>query len=150
MMRLDSYDERDKILLATGLAPRPLQSGSTGGSGEGEAHRELKMRVAASPAPIGLPIESIARVESVFATGDRVDIRFEKPDGTVAVVEIETYYALVGAHQAVKYRALAQVERGELFGTSAVDAIVVAYGFDEETRRLAARYGIRLVALAPP
>jgi hypothetical protein len=150
LARLDSLDERDTILKATGLPPSRLQGGGLGGLGEGQAHRELKMRVASDPTLIGLPRESVARIESVFATGDRVDIRFELPDRTTAVVEIETFYTLVGAHQAVKYRALAQVERGEPFGSGGVHAFVVAYEFDEETRRLASQYAIRLVALSPP
>ena len=43
-------------------------------------------------------------------TGDHVDVEFATRDGHVVVVEIELegiVQLMVGAHQAVKYRALA-------------------------------------------
>jgi Zn-dependent M28 family amino/carboxypeptidase len=43
--------------------------------------------------------------------------------------------------------ALLEVARGEALCSGRVEAVVVAYGFDQESRALAARYGVRLVEL---
>ena len=152
LLRLEGHDERDDIVRALGPLVTPYaRGGSLGlGGGEGEAHRTLKLRVAADPTLVGLPKDSLARVEYVYRyTGDRVDICFELPDGSAAVVEIETICPLPGAHQCIKYRALLQAERGEALGEPGVDAILVAYDFDLATRTFAGEYGIRLVELGP-
>lgn len=157
LWRLDGTDEQDVMLSALGTSFRPAPKqfpdgkapGGGLGGGEGEAHLRLKRRVAADPTLVGLPPGAVPHVEYGFLSGDRVDIRFDLPDGTAAVVEIETTCPLPGAHQAVKYRALAEVERGDNLGSGRVKAILVAYGFDDETQSLCDRYGIGAVALRP-
>ena len=46
------------------------------------------------------------------------------------VSEVETIVPLPGAHQAMKYRALLEVERSEALGSDRVKAILVAHRFD--------------------
>ena len=70
---------------------------------------------------------------------------FDLPNGNAAVVEVETIVPLPGAHQAVKYRALLEVERDEPLGSGNVDVILVAHQFDMETKALARKYQVRLV-----
>ena len=128
--------------------PRGGSAGTARRSGgEGEEHRRLKELVAGEPKLIGLPARSKATVEHSFLSGDRVDVKFDLPNGEAVVVEVETIIPLPGAHQAVKYRALLEVERFEALGSGRVEAILVAHGFDAETRALAMKYGIRLVEL---
>lgn len=146
--------ERDLIYEALDRKVLPRLPG-TGGAEclqrpEGPEHRQLKERVAADPTLIGLPSSAKAQVEHVFLyTCDRVDILFELVNGTAAVVEIETRLPLPGAHQCVKYRALLEAERGLALNTDKVQAILVAYSFDQETEAFAKQYGIRLVTLPP-
>lgn len=153
LFHLGDLDERDTILKATEFAVKPTamggHRGGHPGTGEGAAHRELKDRVAADPTLIGLPAGARATKERAFITDDRVDIWFDLPDGTVAVVEVETYYTLIGTHQAVKYRALAQAERGEPLSGGGVLALLVAHQFDDETTAIGDKYGVRLVTLPP-
>lgn len=157
LWRLNGTAEQDVMLaaLGPGYAPKPKQfyngkpPGGGFGEGEGEEHYRLKMLVASDPGLVGLPRASVPQVEYGFLSGDRVDIRFELPDGGAAVVEIETTCPLPGAHQAVKYRALAEVERGEDLGSGGVKAILVAYAFDEATLHICSRYHIEAVGLPP-
>lgn len=156
LWRLGDDPARDVIVGALEhlVQPRPhrgLLGGGRGhgrrGGGEGEAHRELKHLVAAHPERIGLPPDAVATIEHRYLSGDRVDVKFDLPDGNAAVVEIETICPLPGAHQAVKYRALLEVERGEALNAGNVEAVLVAHGFDQESVALAQQYGIRLVAM---
>ena len=114
---------------------------------ESDEHRELKKLVASKPERLGLPKRSRPTIEHSFLSGDRVDVKFDLPNNKAAVVEVETEVPLPGAHQAVKYRALLEVERGDALGTGDVQAILVAHCFDEETRKLAEQYDIKLVVL---
>ena len=151
--RLGDSSERDTLVRALGdvleiKPPRPEPRSSSGrGGGEGDEHLRLKNLVAAKPELIGLPVASTATIEYGFLSGDRVDIKFDLPNGNAAVVEIETIVPLPGAHQAVKYRALLEVERSEKLGSGHVEAILVAHVFNAETRELAKKYGIKLVQL---
>ena len=120
-----------------------------GGGGEGEAHKALKERVASDPSLIGLPPSATPNLEYSFLSGDKVDIKFDLPDGRHAVVEIETTIPLPGAHQCVKYRALLEAERGAPLNSGTVDAFLVAYQIDAQTRAFTERYGIRVVELPP-
>ena len=157
LWRLGNDRQRDVIIGALGdeFGPQPnpeplLPPGGHGrgqGGGEGDEHRNLKMLVAEHPECIELPEEAIPDVEHQFLSGDRVDVKFDLPDGTAAVVEVETICPLPGAHQAVKYRALLEVERGDELGAGQVQAILVAHWFDPETKDLAQRYRIKLVEL---
>lgn len=156
LFRLGDATERDVVLRALGAEVKPVPpklggpGGGAGGTGEGPAHLELKHRVAKDPTLIGLPAASKVYIEHGFLTGDRVDLRFDLPDGSAAVVEIETLYTLIGVHQAVKYQALHRVQRGETHAAGRVEAILVAYQFDQETKSIATQHGIRLVVLPPP
>ena len=153
VFRLGDSAERNTIVRALGdvieiKPPQPRVAGSRGnGGGEGVEHLRLKELVAARPALIGLPVGSTATVEHGFLSGDRVDVKFDLPNGDAAVVEVETIVPLPGAHQAVKYRSLLEVERSEALGSGHVKAILVAHVFDTETRELAKKYGIKLVQL---
>lgn len=157
LWRLGNDRQRDVIIRALGdeFGPQPnpeplLPPGGHGrgqGGGEGDEHRNLKELVAEHPECIGLPKKAKPDVEHQFLSGDRVDVKFDLPDGTAAVVEVETICPLPGAHQAVKYRALLEVERRDKLGSGKVQAILVAHRFDRETRDLARRYRIELVKL---
>ena len=128
-------------------APPGTSVGGRGGGGEGVEHRTLKELIAKQPELVGLPAESKAFVEHLFLSGDRVDVMFKLPNGGAAVAEVETVVPLPGCHQAVKYRALLEVERLEPLGSGHVEAILVAHAFDRETRELAQKYKVRLVEL---
>ena len=153
VFRLGDRAERNTLVRALGDAleitpPRPVAGRSGGhGGGEGDEHLLLKELVAENPELIGLPAEAKGTVEHGFLSGDRVDVKFDLPNGDAAVVEVETIVPLPGAHQAVKYRALLEVERSEALGSGHVEAILVAHGFDAETQDLAKKYGIKLVEL---
>ena len=151
VFRLGDAPQRDALVRALGDAIefRPPQGGAGGssGTGESEQHRRLKELIAAKPNLIGLPARSEPTVEHPFASGDRVDVKFDLPNGDAAVVEVETIVPLPGAHQAVKYRTLLEVERSEVLGSGRVEAILVAHEFDVETRKLAEKYRIKLVKL---
>ena len=156
MWRLGNDRQRDTIVRSLGdeFSPNPnpeplLHPGGygRGQGGEGDEHRDLKNLVAGCPERIGLPRNAKPAIEHQFLSGDRVDVKFDLPDGTAAVVEVETICPLPGAHQAVKYRALLEVERGDELGAGNVQAILVAHRFDKETKDLAQRYNITLVQL---
>jgi len=153
---LDDHPEKDVLLLALGehFVQRPVRSpkkptGRGSGGGESKEHHRLKNYVARHPGSIGLPRKSSATTEHPYLSGDQVDIKFDLPDGTAAVVEIETVCPLPGAHQCIKYRALLEAQTGLPLGSGKVQAILVAYGFDEATRRFAHEYDIRLVEMKP-
>ena len=156
---LGDHAERDIILRALGneVTPRPVcrlppvdGSPSVGGGyggGEGEAHLNLKNFVAENPTSIGLPKNARASIEFPYLSGDQVDIKFDIPGGTAAVVEIETICPLPGAHQCIKYRALLEAALGHAIGSGKVEAILVAHEFDDVTKAFAAQYNISLARL---
>ncbi|MCZ0940202.1 MAG: hypothetical protein OXJ55_16280 [Caldilineaceae bacterium] len=151
VFRLGDTSERDMLVreLGNSIEIRPPQGGlgRPRGTSEGEEHRRLKELVAAKPELIGLPAGSEPEIEHSFLSGDRVDVKFNLPNGDAAVVEVETIVPEPGAHQAVKYRALLEVQRSDALGSGHVQAILVAHEFDGETRKLAEKYQIRLVKL---
>ena len=151
VFRLGDTSERDILVrtLGNAIEIKPPQGGlrRPSGTSEGEEHRRLKELVAAKPELIGLPAGSEPEIEHSFLSGDRVDVKFDLPNGNAAVVEVETIVPEPGAHQAVKYRALLEVQRSEALGSGHVQAILVAHEFDGETRKLAEKYQIRLVKL---
>ena len=84
--------------------------------GEGERHRKLKQFIADHPERLGLD-RGEGTMEHRFVTGDSVDVSVDPANGEHCVVEIaiEGEPTLIGAHQALKYRAL---RAGELDATS--------------------------------
>ncbi len=156
---LGDHEERDVLLRALGedVKPRPMTRAPTlGGSplggggyagGESEAHRKLKEYVAANPTEVGLPQQSVAEIEFAYQSGDQVDVKFDLPDGSAVVVEIETIDGWTGAHQCIKYRALLEAARGWPLGSGKVQAILVAHVFNEATLKFAKKYGIKTVTL---
>lgn len=147
---LEDQDAAEIIYDAIGrsISPR-LSARCRGGGGEGDAHKALKERVASNPTLLGLPQSAIPTLEYPFVSGDQVDIKFDLPDGRQAIVEIETTIPFPGAHQCVKYRALLEAERGDLLGSGTVDAFLVAYRVDADTRSFAEKYGICVIELPP-
>lgn len=156
---LGDHPQRDVLLKALGsmVKPRPVrrlpmvEATSFGGGGfaggESDAHRKLKELVAAHPEKIGLPKGSKAEVEFPYQSGDQVDVKFDLPDGTAAVVEIETIDGWSGAHQCIKYRSLLEAGLGHPLGSGKVAAVLVAHVFDAPTLAFAEKYGIRTVVL---
>ena len=149
LYRLGDDPNRDILFSAFGgeIRPRPPVTSYGRDGGESDEHRRLKELVATEPQRVGLPKRSKPTIEHSFLSGDRVDVKFMLPKGQAAVVEVETELPLPGVHQAIKYRALLEVERGDELGAGTVQAIVVAHHFDEETRQLARKYNIKLVQL---
>jgi len=153
---LDDHPEKDVLLLALGehFVQRPVRSpkkptGGGRGGGESKEHRRLKNHVARHPEAVGLPRKTRATKEHPYLSGDQVDVKFDLPDGTAAVVEVETVCPLPGAHQCIKYRALQEAQMGFPVESGKVQAILVAYEFDGTTRQFADEYDIRLVEMQP-
>ena len=118
-----------------------------GPGGEGEPHRRLKKFIADNPDRLKLgPGEG--RVEHSFVTGDRVDVVVDLASGESCVVEIEVegQSTLIGAHQALKYRALLA---GQLDKTEQPHAFLVAYSIPEKVRKFCKRHGVRALAVQP-
>lgn len=122
--------------------------GTRGPGGESAAHRRLKLYVAEHPLEFGLSAQAQSEVEYRFSTGDRVDVLFEnhQPDRTVVEVEVEGEDNIcVGIHQAIKYRSLAESERGYPLLSSRVRSLVVAYHTTyPRAVDLAGQYGVEL------
>jgi hypothetical protein len=137
-----------RLLELADRAPTTGTGRAFGPGGESEAHRLLKLYVAARPVTFGLSSQASAHVEYPFATGDRVDVLFENhlPERTVVEVEVAgEQNVCVGIHQAIKYRTLAAVDAGHPLLTSKVRSLVVAYTTEyERAAALAERYEIEL------
>jgi len=110
--------------------------------GEGAEHKLLKEWIAAHPEAIGLASNAVPDVEHDFASGDCVDIAFNFPDGTRAVVEIETTQPFPGAHQVIKYRALMAAENGWRLNSPKVKGTLVAWDFTSSEISFCKKYGI--------
>lgn len=121
--------------------------------GEGQAHKLLKLYLARHPELVGASPNAEPFVEYQFKTGDRVDLMFKNhfPERTVVEIEVEGRdNLLVGVHQAVKYAALAAMERDFPVVTHRVRPHVVAYKVDyPAVLEVADRYGVNLVAVDP-
>jgi hypothetical protein len=133
--------------------PVPLGQhvGTFGVGGESAAHRLLKEYVAAHPTELGLTPAATARIEYLFATGDKVDVLFENhfPDRTVVEVEVEGEANIcVGIQQAIKYRSLAAVDAGYPLLTSRVRSLVAAYATEyPRAVDLAEKYDVSLMSV---
>jgi hypothetical protein len=121
--------------------------------GEGQAHKLLKLYLSKHPELVGASPNAEPCVEYQFRTGDRVDLMFKNhfPERTVVEIEVEGRENLiVGVHQAVKYAALAAMERDFPVVTHRVRPHVVAYKVDyPSVIEVADRYGVNLVAVDP-
>ena len=116
-----------------------------GPGGEGRDHRRLKLWVSKHPQALGLSQVKKVQVEHSFPSGDRADVVFDMAGGRYAVVEVETLDALPGCYQALKYKTLRCAELSLCVASSKVEAITVAWTFNEGAKRLCNRYGIRRV-----
>ena len=143
---VELHDEQERQRRARDGVGRAL-------GGEGQAHKLLKLYLAQHPELVG--VSPIARVhlEYTFLTDDRVDVMFENhfPERTVVEIEVEGRDNLIkGVHQAVKYAALAGVERRAPLVSPRVRAHVVAYKTAyPAVIELADAYGVNLVAVDP-
>lgn len=121
-----------------------------GQGGEGAAHKQLKLYVAQHPELLGLGKVEEVVIEHPFPSGNRVDLLVRLANGRDAVVEIETTIPLPGCHQAIMYRTLRTVELEKPLIDDCVFAILVAHGFDPETRAVAESYNVRLLDVKAP
>ena len=115
---------------------------------EGERHLRLKNYVARHPDVLGLGKAKKVSKEHRFMTGDRVDLSIDLINGEHCVVEVEVEGAdstLIGAHQALKYRAL---RAGELDETRKLPhAFLVAYNIPPSTRKFCKRHKIKVLEI---
>ena len=119
-----------------------------GPGGEGKRHRDLKQFVADHPECLDLGKAIKAAVEHRFVTGDRVDISIALANGKHCVVEIEVEgeATRIGAHQALKYRAL---RAGQLDSTELPQACLVAYSIPQHVKDFCARHGVSALEIQP-
>ena len=119
-----------------------------GPGGEGERHRRLKEYVAQNPSVLKLG-SGKTFLEHRFRTGDRVDVSIDLDSGEYCVVEIEVEgetSTMIGAHQALKYRALRAAELDE---TRQPHAFLVAYSIPTSVRKFCERHGIKSLEIQP-
>ena len=118
-----------------------------GPRGEGERHRVPKHFIADHPERLGLG-RGMAAVEHRFLTGDRVDVSIDLSNGEHCVVEIEVEgeSTRIGAHQALKYRAL---RAGELDSTELPHACLVAYSIPQHVKDFCERHGVSALEIQP-
>ena len=118
-----------------------------GPGGEGEPHRRLKQFIADNPERLGLG-GGESSVEHRFTTGDRVDVSIDLDNGKHCVVEVEVrgQSTLIGAHQALKYRAL---RAGQLNTTKLPRAYLVAYSIPKSVKRFCKRHGVKALEVDP-
>ena len=122
--------------------------GKYGPGGEGERHRRLKEFVGLHPEVLNLGSGSTI-IEHRFTTGDRVDVAIDLDSGEHCVVEIEVEgreSTLVGAHQALKYRAL---RAGQLNMKKQPHAFLVAYSIPKSVKKFCRRHGVTPLEVQP-
>ena len=123
-----------------------------GPGGEGERHRKLKEHIAKNSRVLGLgkAEKKDISVEHRFTTGDRADLSIDFINGKHCVVEAEVdgdKSTLLGAHQALKYRAL---RAGQLDQAGKrIHAFLVAYDIPQSTREFCERHGIKALEIQP-
>ena len=119
-----------------------------GPGGESERHRLLKEYVEQNPSVLKLG-SGKTYPEHRFRTGDRVDVSIDLDSGEYCVVEIELEGetpTMIGAHQALKYRALRAAELDE---TRLPHAFLVAYNIPTRVREFCKRHGIKCLETQP-
>ena len=123
-----------------------------GPGGEGERHRKLKEHIAKHPGvlDLGKAKKKDVSVEHRFMTGDRADLSIDFINGEHCVVEVEVdgdKSTLIGAHQALKYRAL---RAGEIDQSGKrIHTFLVAYDIPQSTRKFCKRHGITALEIRP-
>jgi hypothetical protein len=149
LQRVIPLDNIGAVAEARTLPQRPV--GIIGPGGESAAHASLKQYIAKHPTLLGLSIAAEADVEHRFCTGDRVDVLFNnhQPDRTVVEVEVAgSPEILIGIHQAIKYRSLAEAENSYPPLSPRVRAHVVAYETDYPSAiKLASSYDVHLLTV---
>ena len=112
-----------------------------GPGGEGEPRRQLKNFIADNPHLLNMG-PGVGTTEHRFVTGDRVDVVVDLVDGQSCVVEVEVegQSTMVGAHQALKYRAL---RAGELDNGQRPYAFLVAYSIPNNVMAFCERRGVQ-------
>ena len=132
---------------AKGEVPESALKQKYGPGGEGERHRVLKQLIANQPERLGLG-RGKGAVEHRFVTGDRVDVSVELASGEHGVVEVEVEgeSTLIGAHQALKYRAL---RAGELDTQTLPHAFLVAYSIPKPVKKFCRRHGVTALEMDP-
>ena len=120
-----------------------------GPGGEGERHRRLKEFIKDNPEVLRLG-PGTGDVEQRFVTGDRVDVVVELTNGEACVVEIEVEgrSTEIGAHQALKYRALLAGERDNP-NEPEPHAFLVAYSIPEDVKDFCNRHGVTALEVQP-
>ena len=133
---------------ANGEAAESALKEKYGPGGEGEPHRVLKQLIADQPERLGLGRGRCAVVERRFVTGDRVDVSIELANGEHCVVEIEVEgeSTSIGAHQALKYRAL---RAGQLDSTVPPHACLVAYSIPQHVKDFCKRHDVLALEIQP-
>ncbi len=138
-----SYDYWDDVLEEFSLPPSTNLVVSTkknksnppsfGGSGESDAHKNLKQFVANNPQVVGLPSNVAADEEYSFWSADSVDVLFRQNDSWIGV-EVKSIKSndddlRRGLFQCVKYKAL--IEATQMAQQIPIDAesLLVFEGF---------------------
>jgi len=115
-----------------------------GTGGEGPNHRKLKDWVFENPHALGLGEVLRRHKEYPLPSGDRADVVFDLMGDRYAVVEVETDFSTLGAHQALKYKVLKCAETGLDIKSARVAAFLVAWNQPEDTH-FCQKYNIRFV-----
>lgn len=134
----------DDLISAVRLAATSRKSGS----GESEAHKSLKIRIAQQPELIGVTAVISRAIEHQYPSGDRVDLMLESDGSLWTVVEVELdglVETVTGLFQAVKYRALQQAVLCTEKRKGYVSAILAAHSIPQEVKKLASMLDVETV-----
>jgi len=151
---IDTYGGPDEI-----IEDDAAEKIKHGPGGESEAHKTLKGHIYNNPESIGLDADKIVLKfldNHSYCTGDRPDVIFyHGNDGAqiegVTIVEIELdseQGIMTGAHQLVKYRALACAELGWKLDDTKVKGVLVAKANHKCVDDFCQAYGIRFHCFA--
>lgn len=124
--------------------PARARAHKYGGEGESDEHKQLKLYIASHPKLLGLGTARAVYVEYPYLSGDRVDVMVELAKGGRVVIEVERrgdLATLIGAHQAIKYRALMAAEAG--VSQREVRAVLVAHHIPKNTDEFCKQHRIR-------
>lgn len=117
------------------------------GGEESDAHKNLKLYVAANPSIVLSEIGvSTYQVEFPFPTMDRADIILEDQFGRILGVEIEVSVGdgqIEGLLQAIKYRFMGELMMKRKPGDSR--SVLIAYSISSKMKRLCEEYNIQSI-----